>query len=341
MTQHEHHDHDHLPRGVERHTDVAIVGGSAGALGVALDLVRADRSVMVVDPADTPATTDAAVREAVRSRGGEVLTGRVVQVDVTDAGGRLALTGGHTIVARLVLDATDSLTDLTNAAARILAVLAEHDAGHRDARSANEVDWDHRYGGPPVWSGNPNGTLVHEVSDLSAGRALDVGAGEGGDAIWLADRGWQVTATDVSSRALARIEAEAARRGVTIDCRHVDANAPGAFGAATYDLVSAQYASIPRTPDDRAVRQVLDAVAPGGIALVVSHDLAPMRTPLDTTTASRMFDPDAYVRVDDFVRVIDDSREWTIEAHETRSRPPGAVSHHHVDDIVLRARRRG
>jgi hypothetical protein len=75
--------------------------------------------------------------------------------------------------------------------------------------------------------------------------------------------------------------------------------------------------------------------------LVVSHDLEPMRAPIDTSAHSRAFDPDAYVRVDDIVAAIADSSAWDIEVHETRSRPPGAASaSHHVDDVVLRSRRR-
>ena len=175
---------------------------------------------------------------------------------------------------------------------------------------------------------------------LTPGRALDVGAGEGGDALWLAERGWSVTASDISQRALDRVNAEATRRGLRVHCLHVDANTLDAFEAAAFDLVSAQYAAIPRTPDGRAIRNLLDAVAPGGTLLVVSHDLEPMRAPFDMTAHSRPFDPDAYVRVDDFVAALAGSPAWDIEVHEKRPRPPGAASaSHHVDDVVLRARR--
>jgi thioredoxin reductase/SAM-dependent methyltransferase len=219
--------------------------------------------------------------------------------------------------------------------------LAEEDvrAAARPSASANEADWDHRYGGEQVWSGNPNGTLVHEVAGLTPGRALDVGAGEGGDAVWLAEQGWSVTASDVSQRALARVRAEAERRGLQVECQHVDANALDPYATAAHDLVSAQYASIPRTPDGRAVHNLLDAVAPGGALLVVSHDLEPMRAPIDTQVHSQAFDPDAYVRVEDFVAALDGSPGWDIEVYEKRPRPPGAASTHHVDDVVLRARR--
>lgn len=217
--------------------------------------------------------------------------------------------------------------------------LAHDDLRSGGHRSGNQADWDHRYGGDRMWSGNPNGALVTEVAAMEPGRALDVGAGEGGDAVWLAERGWRVTATDVSQRALDHVAAEAARRALAVECLHADANALGPFEPAAFDLVAAHYASIPRTADGRAVRNLLAAVAPGGTLLVVSHDLQPMRVPVDTTVTSRPFDPDAYVRVEDVAGEVEGRLDWHIEVYERRPRPPGAASSHHVDDIVFRARR--
>jgi thioredoxin reductase len=226
--------------------------------------------------------------------------------------------------------------DGSRVGAMISFSLAADDLRAASRLSGNQADWDHRYDGDPLWSGNPNGTLVDEVSGLAPGRALDVGAGEGGDALWLAARGWTVTASDISQRALRRIGAEAGRRGLRVACRHADANAADPFETGAFDLVSAQYASIPRTPDDRAVRNILNAVAPGGTLLVVGHDLEPMRA----VGSDRAFDPDAYVGVDDFAAALDGAPDWDVERHEKRDRPPGAASAHHVHDIVLRARRR-
>jgi thioredoxin reductase/SAM-dependent methyltransferase len=218
--------------------------------------------------------------------------------------------------------------------------LAREDIHARRRSSANEADWDQRYHGVQLWSGNPNGTLVNELSDLPPGRALDVGAGEGADAIWLAERGWNVTASDISQLGLDRMIAEAERRGLRVDCQRVDANAFHAFERAAFDLVTAMYASIPRTADQRGVHNVLDAVAPGGTLLVVSHDLEPMRRPIDITTHSRAFDPDAYVRVEDVADALAADPGWKIERHERRPRPKGsATDAHHVDDVVLRATR--
>lgn len=210
-------------------------------------------------------------------------------------------------------------------------------------RSALADDWDHRYGGDRIWSGNPNGALVREAADLTPGTALDVGAGEGGDAVWLAEQGWTVTAADVSARGLDHIAAAAADRGLAVTGRLADANDPDPFGGATFDLVTAHYASIPRTPDDRAIANLVGAVAPGGTLLVVGHDPIPMRAAAAGGPGGHrpMFDPDAYVQADDVAAAIADDPAWSIEVHGPIGRPPGAASaSHHADDIVLRARRR-
>ncbi len=219
--------------------------------------------------------------------------------------------------------------------------LAEQDMTAGAFASGNAADWDHRYSGERMWSGRPNGALVREVDGLAPGRALDIGAGEGGDAIWLAERGWRVTASDISRRALERIASESDSRSLDVECLDADANAPAPFPAQAFDLVTAHYASIPRTPDDRAVENILGAVAPGGTLLVVTHDPEPMRTPVDTAEHSRPFDPEAYVAIDDVVTAITRLPDWHIEVHATVPRPSGAASSHHVDDVVLRARRTG
>jgi SAM-dependent methyltransferase len=259
----------------------------------------------------------------------------------TDATGATAVPGLY--AAGNVADPSQQVLQAAADGSRV-GVMISFSLAHDDLRAAarpssNEADWDRRYGGDQMWSGNPNGTLVNEVGSLRPGRALDIGAGEGGDAMWLAEQGWRVTASDISQRALDRVAAEAGRRGLGVECHHVDANATGAYEPGAFDLVSAQYASIPRTPDDRGVRNVLGAVAPGGTLLVVSHDVEPMRAPIDTNEHSRAFDPDAYVRVDDFVAALAETPEWEIEINELRPRPPGAASSYHVDDVVLRARR--
>lgn len=261
----------------------------------------------------------------------------------TDATGETAVAGLYaagnlTDPSQQVLQAA---ANGSRVGAMISASLAHDDIRAAARPSANETDWDHRYTRDQMWSGNPNGTLINEVSTLAPGRALDVGAGEGGDALWLAEQGWSVTASDISQRALDRLATEAKRRGLPVECLHADANALDPFERAAFDLVSAHYASIPRTPDGRGVRNLLSAVAPGGTLLVVGHDLEPMRVPIDTLTHSPAFDADAYVRVDDVAAALSDAPAWDVEVYEQQPRPGGAASAaHHVDDVVLRARRR-
>jgi thioredoxin reductase/SAM-dependent methyltransferase len=262
----------------------------------------------------------------------------------TDATGETAVPG--LFAAGNVTDPSQQVLQAAASGSRVGAMisfsLAADDVKAAARPSANESDWDHRYGGEQVWSGNPNGTLVNEAGGLAPGRALDVGAGEGGDALWLAARGWRVTASDISQRALDRVSAAAGRSGLQVECLRADANTAGAFEAAAFDLVSAQYASIPRTPDDRAVRNIAAAVAPGGTLLVVGHDLEPLRARSGEAEHRPLFDPDAYVRVDDFAAALAGSPDWELELHDKRERPPGAAATaaHHVHDVVLRARRR-
>ena len=324
---------------VVRGTATRVVEDDAGDLaGVELaDGRRIDADSVVVGPrfrARADAFAAIGVTVAPHAWGlGEV--GRVDEPGATDVSGIYAA-GNVTDPGQQVLHAA---AHGSRVGAMIAFDLADADLDAAARPSANETDWDRRYSGDRMWSGNPNGSLVAEVGGSTPGRALDVGAGEGGDAVWLAEHGWRVTATDISRQALDRVAAEAGRRGLAIECLRADANARDPFEPAAFDLVSAQYASIPRTADGRGVRNLLDAVAPGGVLLVVSHDLEPMRAPIDTTVASRPFDPDAYVRVEDVAAAVTGTPGWEIEVHERRPRPPGAVSSHHVDDVVLRARR--
>ena len=219
--------------------------------------------------------------------------------------------------------------------------LANEDLAAAARPSAHASDWDGRYAGDVQWSGNPNGSLVAEVEGLTPGSALDVGAGEGGDAVWLAGQGWRVTASDISGTALERVGALARERDLDVEVLLADVNAADPFGGQEYDLVTAAYASVPRTPDGRGAATVLDAVAPGGHLVVINHDTAAMDATADEADPeqTRPFDHRAFVGTEDIAAAIAARPEWTIDATERRERPAGAVSTHHVHDVVLHARR--
>ena len=108
------------------------------------------------------------------------------------------------------------------------------------------------------------------MTELPPGRALDVGCGDGADAVWLAQHGWQVTAIDVSRVALDRAVLHAEQDGATVEwlCAGL---LEAALPAGAFDLASAQYSALRRTADDDAERTLLAAVAPGGTLLVVHH----------------------------------------------------------------------
>lgn len=193
--------------------------------------------------------------------------------------------------------------------------------------------WDERYAGSEqVWSGQPNVALVAEVAGLSPGRALDVGCGEGADAVWLAERGWQVTALDVSGVAVERARRHALDRGVEIHWV-IDGLVEARLPTRSFDLVSAQYPALLRTPGRDAERALLDAVAPGGILLFVHH------ADVDHEHAkARGFDPEDYVSPADLAAALDS--DWLVEVEDRRPRDVGSgAGAHHKHDLVLRARR--
>ena len=150
--------------------------------------------------------------------------------------------------------------------------------GHGDAQPQvgemfEPAAWEERYAGQEsVWSGNPNAQLVAEVSRLSPGTALDVGCGEGGDVIWLAQQGWRVTGADFSANGLARAARHVADAGVAerVDWWQVDARTFEA-GGRSYDLVTTHFLHPPDRGMVDVIRRLADAVAPGGHLLIVGH----------------------------------------------------------------------
>lgn len=143
-----------------------------------------------------------------------------------------------------------------------------------DERTSAEV-WEERYSSAQVWSGEPNHALVTQTQDLTPGTALELGSGEGADAIWLAEQGWRVTAVDVSATALARAAEHAEQRGVAPTW--VEADVATWEPPDTYDLVTAFFLHSPvNFPRPQILRRAAGAVAPGGVLLIVGHaDIPP------------------------------------------------------------------
>jgi SAM-dependent methyltransferase len=202
--------------------------------------------------------------------------------------------------------------------------------------AAQATEWDARYSERegPLWSGRPNGRLQAETAGLPPGRALDVGCGEGADAIWLARSGWTVTAIDISEVAVSRAREAAERAGATVEWICGDAmQMPLPTGS--FDLVSMQYPALPKAAGEATVRALLDTVRPGGLLLAVYHDLSDEHR---EHMKSRGVDPADYVGADDLGQLLGD--DFTVERHVVEPRVDPLPDSPHIADVVLRARRR-
>lgn len=171
--------------------------------------------------------------------------------------------------------------------------------------------WDKKYAQDRVWSGSPSPHLVARAKDLPPGRALDLGAGEGADAIWLAQRGWEVVALDISPVALSTAQEHAPQ--MTDRGEHITWESGDLYGGwqptGHYQLISAQYLHVPRD-QMAAIYPVLEAaVAPGGYLLIANHH------PNDLLTGvPRPPDPNVYSTPEEVVAELEASNWATLQA---------------------------
>jgi 2-polyprenyl-3-methyl-5-hydroxy-6-metoxy-1,4-benzoquinol methylase len=201
--------------------------------------------------------------------------------------------------------------------------------------------WNERYSGrDPVWSGKVNQRLAEQTETMAPGAALDIGCGEGGDAVWLAQRGWTVTAVDVSDVVIdkARAHAEqslpddvAAR--ITWQAADVRTWQPPVH---SFDLASLQYVHLTEPLLGDVQARLARSVRTGGVVLIVNHD------PLDLqTTIERPNIPGIMLAAPVIVAQLDTS-VWQIEVAQpfprtTKDREGRQVVLH---DTVVRAVRR-
>ncbi|HVM15574.1 MAG TPA: bifunctional NAD(P)/FAD-dependent oxidoreductase/class I SAM-dependent methyltransferase [Egibacteraceae bacterium] len=197
--------------------------------------------------------------------------------------------------------------------------------------------WDDHYGrSEQVWSGKPNQRLVDEVAGLTPGTALDLGCGEGADAVWLAEQEWRVVATDVSATALERGARAAAEHGVAglIDWQHHDLGS--SFPEGAFDLVVAAYLLSPiAIPRAAILRSAAAAIRPGGSLVILGHTALPPWADQDPTVHFASFE-------EELAALELDPLEWAVETAEEYERtvtsPDGATATR--VDTILRIRRR-
>ena len=196
--------------------------------------------------------------------------------------------------------------------------------------------WDDRYRQRAhIWSGNPNRQLVAVAEALPAGRALDVGCGEGADAVWLASRGWDVLGVDVSDVALDRARAHAEELDTSVaerlTWRRVDLLATPDL-PRDLDLVSVQFMHLPEPERSRVFRSLATLVGVGGSLLIVAHDPSDLHSGV-----GRPHQADLFHTPQEIAELLDDA--WDVRVCESRPRiertPDGRDVR--ISDAVLHA----
>lgn len=195
----------------------------------------------------------------------------------------------------------------------------------------------HRGENGAVWSGKVNAAVEREVSGLTPGTALELGSGEGGDALWLAAQGWTVTALDISATALAVGAAKAVGLGLADRVEWVQTDLATWRPSAEYDLVTAAFLHSPvELPREEILRRAVSAVAPGGRLLIVGHGAFP---PGSSHDHDREAPP--LPTSDEVLASLDLPKGWVVETNESVDREvewrdQGTVT---LTDAVLRVRR--
>jgi 2-polyprenyl-3-methyl-5-hydroxy-6-metoxy-1,4-benzoquinol methylase len=201
-------------------------------------------------------------------------------------------------------------------------------------RSSWDERWSHalREHGNRLAQRPPNARLTLEVGELPAGRALDAGCGHGSDALWLARRGWQVTAVDFAATALAyaRSMAESAGPDVAGRISWVEADlATWTPAQEAYELVVCVYVHVAGSVAEM-VQRMASGVAPGGTLFLVGHRPIDPATGAETAAAGQV-----QVSVEAALAVLDPER-WELVVAEERPRSQAGTG----VDAVIRARRR-
>lgn len=189
---------------------------------------------------------------------------------------------------------------------------------HHDEPAQDPVAfWEARYGErDQIWTGKVNKALADVAADLAPGLALDLGCGEGGDVIWLAQQGWRAIGIDISATAITRARAAAQSLGLgegqaeflVEDLAHLDVRGP-------FDLVTASFFQSPvELPRNVVLRRAADLVRAGGHLLVTSHAAAPKGSGHEDQDFAE-FQPDAQLAALELP-----ADQWAVEVAEVRTR---------------------
>ncbi|MCS3842577.1 cyclopropane-fatty-acyl-phospholipid synthase family protein [Microbacterium sp. AK031] len=215
--------------------------------------------------------------------------------------------------------------------------------GSGGARDATQF-WDERYVSRRtehgrMWSGRVNATVEQQVAELTPGSAIELGSGEGADALWLAARGWTVTALDISSVALAVGAAEAARAGLSDRIDWVQTDLTTWHPSTEHDLVVSAFFHSPFDfPREAILRRAVAAVATGGRLLVVGHGGFP-----PTSEHAHDTETPSFPSPDEVLASLDLPTGWVVETNALIERTAKWRGEEDIVliDTVLRVRRVG
>ena len=196
-----------------------------------------------------------------------------------------------------------------------------------------EAFWEKHYAArEAVEPGQPNVVFAGYAADLPAGRALDLGCAEGDDAIWLARRGWQVVAVDVSQTALRRAASHAEAAGVAPNIEWQQHDLARSFPAGEFDLVSAQYLHTPLAfPRARVLQRAARAVAPGGLLLIVAHASV---APWSWAAPDTVF-PAPQQELDELELDLSQWEQILVGAPQRRASGPGGQTAMVTDNVIV------
>jgi SAM-dependent methyltransferase len=201
-----------------------------------------------------------------------------------------------------------------------------------------KATWEEHYGERDrVWSGRVNVRLAELASSVKPGRALDLGCGEGGDAMWLAEHGWDVVAVDISETALQRAAADAGARGLDGRIEFQQHDLSESFPVGTFDLVSAQFLhSMAALDRPRILRQAADAVEADGLLMIVDHSGPP-------PWASKLDHHHEFPSADEVVQSLNlDAAQWErlrAEAVDRETTGPNGEAATLTDNVIVLRRR--
>jgi ubiquinone/menaquinone biosynthesis C-methylase UbiE len=192
--------------------------------------------------------------------------------------------------------------------------------------------WDERYGQARQWSEEPNRLAAELIGPLPPGRAVDVAAGEGRMALWLASRGWQVEAVDFSAVGLRRGR-QNAPTDVDIAWQVADVRTHP-LERGSVDLALVLYLHLPHDEIVDVLRRAAEAVRTDGRLLVLGHDRENL-----TRGVGGPQDPEILhdVAVLGSAAVLGDPEGWRIDRLEQVDRPtPNGTA---VDTLLWAQRR--